>query len=124
MPYTPEPLLIGSTFPLSLVRRSVHIEIQSLGALAKALTERPIFSFWRHENTLSIVNRLLGTQIPPADSGMAITLDEENYPVFHGHVFTQCWVLSPDYETGYRPEADSEAPLDKIRGWHVLRLSW
>ena len=44
--------------------------------------------------------------------------------MLEGEVFDTCWLLSPDYEQGFRPAIGTEVGLDQIAGWHVLKLTW
>lgn len=119
-----DPILIGSTFPLSLIRARVVIEPHSIDDLKRELTERPVVSFWGHENTLVVANQILDANLTPATKRPAITLTENNLPVLNGIEFSECWILSPDYTPGFRPQIGEEVSADKITGWQVLRMAW
>ncbi len=119
-----KPILIGSTFPLSLVRRRVAIEPHEVAELRGLLAIRPIRSFWGHANTLPAAKTLLGTDLTPATERPALTLNADALPTLDGETFNECWVVSPDYTPGFRPQIGEEVPTDKIRGWQVLRIEW
>jgi hypothetical protein len=51
-------------------------------------------------------------------------LTAEGLPMLEGEVFDVCWLLSPDYEQGFRPAIGTEVGLNQIVGWHVLKLTW
>lgn len=117
-------LLVGNTFPLSLIRRKVVIEPSDFRTLAGLLRQADIFSFWGHRNTLAHANRLAGADLSPRTERPTLTLDADLLPVLDGQVFRECWVVSPDYVPGYRPGPGELVPLEKITGWQVLRLVW
>ena len=118
------PFLIGSTFPLSLIRRHVAISPQSLKELKEELQHRLFFSFWGHQSTLKAANTLLDADVEPKTVRPAIHLDADNFPTMDGQQFTECWVLSPDYIAGFRPPIGEEVAEDKIIGWQVLKITW
>lgn len=118
-------LLVGNAFPLALVRRRVEIEPDTAEALRSAMGGRKIFSFWGHARTLAAVNRWLGADLTPATERPALTCDPSTgLPSLAGNVFSECWVVSPEFETGFRPAIGAEVPPGKIKGWQVLRLNW
>lgn len=116
--------LIGSTFPLSLIRRRVVIEPGAIEDLRACLAAAPPASFWGHRNTLAQASALTGVDLTPRTERPAIELDHEGFPGLEGETFRACWVLSPDYVPGFRPAIGEEVPAAKIRGWQVLRVSW
>jgi hypothetical protein len=118
------PVLIGSTFPLSLVRRRVTIEPASLEALRAAVKERGVASFWGHENTVAQASAQVGADLRPQSMRPAVRLTAEQLPSLEGRVFRECWVLSPDYRPGFRPALGEEVAAADITGWQVLRLRW
>ncbi len=118
------PVLIGSTFPLSLIRRRVLVEPASLGALRSKLVGRPVASFWGHANTTAAATALVGVDLTPREARPALGLSVEGLPMLGGVVFDECWVVSPDYVPGYRPAIGEEVPPGKITGWQVLRIRW
>jgi hypothetical protein len=118
------PLLIGSTFPLTLIRHKVTIVPQTLEELKQQLSHRPFVSFWGHENTLRAAGSMLGHNITPLVKRPVLQLNEAFFPVLGSQVFRECWILSPDYITGFRPAIGEEVAVEKITNWQVLRLSW
>ena len=88
-------VLVGNAFPLSLVR-----------------------------NTRLAAEAVLGVSLAPKTPRPAITLSAEARPQLEGYTFDTCWVLSPDYRKDFRPAIGQEVPLDAIRGWHALKLTW
>jgi hypothetical protein len=117
-------MLIGSTFPLSLVRRAVRIVPAKVEELRVELRKRAVISFWGHKNTLSAAGEVLGVDLTPKFERPAIDLTEEKLPQLDGQAFTEAWIVSPDYMPGYRPAIGEEVQVDKIRGWQVLRVKW
>lgn len=116
--------LTGNSFPLGLVRRPVRIEPETLENYLQKLNECSWESYWGHENTLAAVNRITGKDLTPAKPRPALELDAEGYPMLYGKSYRECWLLSPDYETGYRPALKEEVDAGRIRGWQVLRIMW
>jgi hypothetical protein len=118
------PILLGSTFPLSLVRRQVSIDPASLDELRAEVAVRPVASFWGHANSIAAANAMLGADVTPSTTRPALILDPEGFPSLDGVIFTECWVLSPEYVPGYRPAVGEEVAAVKIAGWQVLRMQW
>lgn len=58
-------LLIGNTFPLTLIRRAVNITPQSLDNLCAALATSEVHSFWGHIDTLEIASTTVGADLAP-----------------------------------------------------------
>lgn len=117
-------ILIGSTFPLNMIRRKVQIAPASILELQSALQNAKITSFWGHENTLSAAKDILGVDLTPATSRPALSLSANNLPMLDDIEFNECWVLSPNYVSGFRPEIGSEVTCDKIKDWEVLKIEW
>ncbi len=118
-------VLIGNSFPLSLIRRKVVIEPVPIDTLHAALQGKTVRSFWGHASTLTAVNRFLGVDLTPPTERPALVSDPDaRLPSLDGRVFSECWVISPEYEAGFRPAVGTEVPLDKINTWQVLRLQW
>lgn len=117
-------LLIGNSFPLSLIRRPVRIAPQSVGLLREAVDGAELHSFWGHANTAHMAEELLGCKLFRVSERPALTLSESRKPILDGLAFDECWVLSPDYLPGYRPKVGEEVSTDRIQGWQVLRLTW
>lgn len=117
-------VLLGNSFPLSLVRRAVHIEPRTLEELRQAVAVRGCVSYWGHDNTREAAQRFLGFDPAPASERPALALNENQLPTLLGVVFDEVWVLSPDYVEGYRPQIGVEVALERIIGWRVLRLKF
>lgn len=118
-------VLIGNSFPLSLVRRHrVEIEEIGVGALRRVLAESEPVSYWGHENSRSAAEKVVAVSLRPAVERPAMTLDDEGFPTLDGERYTECHVLSPDYAPGFRPAIGTEVPPEAIRSWHALRLTW
>jgi hypothetical protein len=118
-------LLIGNSFPFSLVRRAkLTVESVSLAELKSHFAESEVVSFWGHANTRMAAESVLGVSLQPKTDRPAIMLTAEGLPMLDGEVFDTCWLLSPDYEQGFRPAIGVEVGLEQITGWHILKLTW
>ena len=117
-------ILIGNTFPLTLIRRAVHIGPQTLDALLEATKGKTVVSFWGHANTLKRVEQFTGLSLAPSRERPIIQLQESRLPSMNGQTFCECWVLSPDYISSFRPAMGEEVPPEKISGWQILQLTW
>jgi len=122
--FSQNPVLLGSTFPLSLIRRKVVIEPIELDLLRGELRTRGFESFWGHRNTLPAAREILGLEVVPASARPALSLNEDRLLLLNGRVFRECLVLSPEYKSGYRPGVGEEVAREKISGWTALRLKW
>ena len=116
--------LTGSTFPLSLIRRSVRIEPVTLEAYRRHLFLETWSSFWGHQNTLSCANALTGVDLTPRIERPAVILNRDGFPTLNGIEYRDCWVLSPEYRPGFRPAIGQEVQASDILGWQVLRIQW
>ena len=120
-----EKILIGNSFPFSLVRcKKLTVERRSMCDLQEALLDREVVSFWGHDNTRKIAEKMLGVALMPKQNRAALSLSKNARPMLDGNEFDSCWLLSPDYPEGFRPAIGIEIGLDMIRGWHVLKLIW
>lgn len=117
-------ILIGNSFPLSLIRRPVHIEPQPLAAMQAAADGAEIHSFWGHENTLAAAEAFCGLDLKPETARPALALRESGLPSLGGQAFRTCWILSPDYAEPFRPAVGEEVAPESIRGWQILKLTW
>ncbi len=116
--------MIGNAFPLTLIRHGVTIQPVQLEEMRQALRTRPWISFWGHENTLKSANHLLGTDITPHEDRPAIILQDDGIPELGGSRYHRCYILSADYEPGYRPAVGEEVGEEHIIGWQALRIDW
>lgn len=117
-------VLIGNSFPLSLIRRPVVIRPVSRNDVLAASAGHTVISFWGHNNTLAAAVNFLGIDLTPPCARPVLRLDSEAFPCYVDMVFHDCWVLSPDYQENFRPEVDQEVPTEKIIGWQLLHLQW
>lgn len=117
-------LLVGSTFPMGLVRRPVTIAPVDIAALRSAASTRRVVSFWGHENTVAAASAVLGCDLRPEVPRPALLLSPEGLPGLNGKVFGECWILSPDYAPGFRPQVGVEPSPGQICGWTALRVVW
>jgi hypothetical protein len=118
-------LLVGNSFPLSLIRRRVVIEPTTVDALRAALAGKTLHSFWGHANTLAAASRHLGVDLTPTGSRRALVCDPASaLPSLDQLVFSECWIVSPEYAAGFRPALGAEVPPATITGWQVLRMQW
>ncbi len=119
-----DPILIGSTYPPSLIRARVFIEPQPIEKLKAELQTRPVISFWGHDNTLGVAGALLDANLAPTTKRPSISLSPRMRPILNNAEFDECWVLSPDYAPGFRPKIGEEVTAEKIKGWQVLKMTW
>ena len=120
-----EDILIGNSFPFVLIRRKVTVSPIPDEELRKRLASAgKIVSFWGHGNTLAAAEAFLGVPLAPERERPALSLDDEKFPVLDGERFTECFVLSPDYRTGFRPAIGQEVAADDISDWRCLEIRW
>lgn len=118
-------VLIGNSFPLSLIRKSkVVIQEVELKELKQCLEKAEVFSFWGHKNTLKAAEQIVGVSLEPRTIRPALELSEDYLPTLYGETFNECWILSPDYISGFRPAIGEEVTEDKIINWIVLKINW
>ena len=117
-------ILIGNSFPLSLIRRKVVIEVVSREAVLEFVQGKAVVSFWGHANTLSAANGWLGVDLTPKTERPALCLSDDKLPQLDGVEYKTCFILSPDYRPGLRPAIGSEVDSVDILGWQVLKISW
>lgn len=115
-------ILIGNTFPLSLIRRAANITPASLEELRRLASTEGFLSFWGHGNTRKAAIDILGFDPAPPHERPALVLSPDNLPSFDGHVFQDVWVLSPNYVSGFRPDPGTEVAADQITSWQVLKI--
>ena len=117
-------ILIGNSFPLSLIRRDVTIEPQPHSALKSALDGKRIVSFWGHTNTLARAEEFAGCGLAPKSERPVLKLNDDHFPTLGNQAFSEVWILSPDYIGHFRPAVGEEVPPEKISGWQILKLTW
>lgn len=116
------PILISNSFPFSLVRRPMRVEPRSVGELLTAMHEHPWVSAWGHDNTVAAASTIACADLRPTTPRPALSLDVENLPSLDGQSFAEIWLLSPDYQPGFRPQIGQEVTPEQMTGWQVLRL--
>lgn len=117
-------LLLGNSFPFSLIRRPVRVFPFGLDSFAAVLARHRVLSFWGHTNTLALAGELLGCDLTPPLERPALRLSANALPYYLGEEFTRCWILSPDYKEDFRPQIGQEIGADMILGWQLLCLEW
>ena len=114
-------VLVGNSFPFPLIRRRIDVALMPLEAFPK---EAKICSFWGHANTLSAASKFLGVDLTPRHERYALELSENSLPLFDGEEFSECWIVSPNYDESFRKLIGAEIPVEKIKSWTLLKISW
>ncbi len=117
-------MLIGNSFPFTLIRRAVRVVPESLADVRRKLATADVHSYWGHAGTLSAVRALLGVDLTPKGERPAIVLSPDGYPTLDGETFREVYVCSPTYAAGFRPPLGADVPADKITSWQMLRIIW
>jgi hypothetical protein len=117
-------ILIGNSFPMGKIQRDVSIMVRSLKELKERIADASVHSFWGHTNTLNFASGIVGRSLQPLSERPAIILSESKYPMLNGFEFEECWILSPIYRDGFRPDIGAEIPLEEIIDWQVLSICW
>ena len=117
-------ILIGNSFPLSLIHRNVRIEPVSKEELLSEINGIRIASFWGHFNTLAAINGWLGLNLTPKSERPVLCLSENKLPLLDGVEYQACFILSPDYRPGFRPAIGAEVDAANIMGWQILKIIW
>ena len=117
-------ILIGNSFPLSLIRRPVSIEPFPVEKLRSQLGDSMLHSFWGHGNSLRAASLWLGADLAPQTERPVVVLSDEGLPQLDSLVFKECFVLSPDYRPGFRPAVGAEVASEDIITWTVLKITW
>jgi len=119
-----EPVLVGNSFPFGLIKSRVTIQPMTLDDLKAEISVRGIFSFWGHTNTLSVAFEMIGFDLTPEQERPSLSLDKDNRPFLFGKSFSECWVVSPEYVDGIRPEIGKEVRVQQIARWNINRIKW
>lgn len=117
-------VLIGNTFPLSLIRRPVRMAPVDIPDLQQAAKGRTLVSFRGHANTVRLAEAVTGLSLKPDCERPVLCLDDAGCPVSAGISFRECWLVTPDSMTGFRPAVGVEVAAAQIAGWNILKLSW
>ena len=126
-------MIIGNTFPMTLVPAGANVIVQhstlaELKRTAKVAicTGEPVSSYWGHKNTLNTINKTLGFDITPESERPALKAGQKDWflPLNGGGTFaTTLWVVAPIYADGFRPAIGVEVTPEQIQGWQVLKVS-
>ena len=119
-----ESMLIGNTFPLTLMRRRLMVDVVPLEELRRAAAGKRVVSFWGHANTLRAASAAVGFDLSPAEERPVLTLSPKALPSLGGEEFRECWILSPDCRRNFRPAIGDELKPDEICSWQCLHLVW
>lgn len=112
-------LLVGNTFPFPLIQRAVRITPE------QCVPDGIICSYWGHVETLVAASAFLGGRaVAPSRERPALTVSPEGFPMLDGEMFTECWIVAPQYVPNYRPTLYKPVPSEKITGWKVLRIDF
>ncbi len=117
-------VLIGNTFPMTLIRRKATIQPVSMDTFIKTAQSSAVYSFWGHENTLEAIKETTGLDLKVKGERPVISLSENKLPVLYGQEFNTVWIVNPDYKGNFRPKIGEEVGLEKIKGWSVLLLKF
>lgn len=117
-------LLVGNTFPLTLMRRQLMVEPVPLVVFREEAEEKRIVSFWGHANTLHAASEAVGFDLSPAEERPVLELSPEGFPMLGGKAFRECWVISPDCRQNFRLFVNRALEPEDISGWQCLRISW
>lgn len=117
-------ILVGNSFPLTLMRRKVTVEPLPLAALRAAAAGKGVASFWGHVDTVKTASAATGIDLAPAVDRPALELSPEALPMFGGQIFRECWVVSPDYRRSFRPAENRPVDAEEIVGWQCLKITW
>lgn len=123
----PNALLVGNTFPMTLIDRVVTINPIGIEEARQELTLAVdlglLRSFWGHQNTLETAIRMLGCPaLRPRNDRIPIILNDERYPGVDGVFAENVLVLSPRYPNGFRPSIGVEVTEHEILGWQALMV--
>ena len=117
-------ILLGNSFPLSLIRRPVSIRPFPAEELRRLLKDTALHSFWGHGNTLRVASQWLGVDLTPKMERPVIVLSSDGFPQLDALLFRKCYILSPDYRQGFRPAIGAEVSEDDIVNWTALEMIW
>jgi hypothetical protein len=117
-------LLLGNTFPASLIRARVTFTPLTLAAArslaAQAAAAGELRSFWGHANTLAAAQAALGVSLTPSRERPALTLDARGLPGIDGAHTGTVLILSPDCRPVHRPAPGVEQTAADVLGWTPL----
>lgn len=116
-------VLVGNTFPVTLIRRKCTITPIPPAKLASIVQEADfVESFWGHANTLAVASEKLGRDITPETERPVLTLSVVARLPKLRREYGTVYILNPDYAESYRPAIGEEVTQDKIIGWCALEV--
>ena len=83
------PFLTGSTFPLSLIRRPVLVEPETMENYVRRLQTDTWESFWGHANTLALASRMTGCNLTPKEARPVVQLSQDGHPQLYGQTYSE-----------------------------------
>lgn len=118
-------IIIGNTFPLSMIKREVRIYPISIESLREIIQNSDeVYSYWGHANTIRIAEKFLNVMFQRKDFRKHLSLSLCNKPLWNDIEFKKCFVLSPNYKNGFRPSINKEVTIDEIVSWQALVVEW
>lgn len=117
-------LLVGNTFPLTLIRRRVVIEPVAVTELRRSAAGKKVISFWGHADTLAAAMAAAGIDLTPAAERPVLSLSPDGLVVCDGLTFDRCWIVSPDSRQIVRPAIGQVADAAAIVNWQCLKITW
>lgn len=116
-------LLVGNSFPFNLIRRPVLVLPTSTDAFVTLARGSEIHSYWSHTNTLAVAKLQLGLELTPRRRP-TIWLDGNNYPMLGEEVFSQSYIVLPEYRSGFRPKVGVEVVPEQVTGWQIVNIQF
>ncbi|MBO6102860.1 MAG: hypothetical protein J6P03_06365 [Opitutales bacterium] len=83
-----------------------------------------ICSYWGHSNTEKAAQNILGVKFAKEDFRKPLRLSGNNMPMWGDLEFNKCYILSPNYKNGFRPEINKEVEPSEILSWKALLIEW
>lgn len=117
-------LLIGNSFPLSLIVRRVVFEPRPIKELREKMKEAIAVSFWGHSSTWASASAAVERDVSPSSGRPALLLDADGATSFEGESSGAGCVILPEFAPGFRPAVGQEMKQEDIRDWRVLKLVW
>ena len=121
---TKQVILIGNSFPFSLVRRKIRVVPVENDKFCQWIAGAEVYSFWGHGNTLAAAGEAFGIDLTPEVPRPVLQLDAAGFPVLNKKTFKECFLIVPRYNDAFRPAIGEEVALQKISSWQVLNLIW
>ena len=120
-------ILVGNTFPMSLIRRECFIVPVSSQEFKQFIElENPeIVSFWGHKNTIRVVYQIFNIDVTPIEDRPVLRLSSNRLPYYMNKEWKQVYVISPTYKADVgRPDPKIEVTPDMIKDWQILKIAF